>query len=201
MFRAYTNRGKAWETLQSWWILLTLFPFGIASFLSFLYIGLRVKNWRWIIYGLVYLGGAIAVFATSGTVNYVGIWSATVITLWIVSIIHAIKVRSAFLIQLDVYQAGEKSREQQRIDRLRQEAQAKFQPSSIPSPTQFKPPAPKTKTEPNMRSFTGNDASPNESQQTEAKLLNPSNTSNTSHTSDDSATNISPSGNGRRVDV
>ncbi|GGG07917.1 hypothetical protein [Paenibacillus aceti] len=196
MFRAYTNRGKGWETLQSWWILLTLFPLGVASFLSFLYIGLRVKNWRWIIYGLVYLGGAIAVFATSE-----GVSAIIAITLWIVSIIHAIKVRSAFLIQLDVYKSGEKSREQQRIDRLRQEAQAKFQPSSFPSPTQLKPPAPKIKTEPNMRSFTGNDASPNESQQTEANPLHPANTSNTSHASDDSATKLSSSGNGRRVDV
>lgn len=148
MLRTYTDRGKAWETANSWWVLLTLGPFGITSFLSFLYIGFKVRHLRWKIAGMLYL----AIFSVSfylvmselgRTVEGLGV--AIVLSMWIVSIVHAFRVRSAFLIQLDVYKANEKVRTQQKMTQIRQEAEAKFQTTG--KNTQFQPPVPKKKAE------------------------------------------------------
>lgn len=182
MIKIYTDRGRVWETANSWWVLLTIVPFGIASFLSFLYIGFRVKHRLWLICGLVYLGATIAAFALSG-----GISTAIAVSAWILSIMHALKVRSSFLIQLDVYKANEKAREQQEIEQIRQEAQAKFQVAGNTTP--FKPPAPRTKTEPEIRNLTADD-----SQEIRHIVASPPNTS------DAPTTNKAQSGNGRRVD-
>ncbi|GAA0378236.1 hypothetical protein [Paenibacillus motobuensis] len=183
MIKTYTDRGRAWETVNSWWVLLTFAPFGLGSFLSFLYIGFRVKHWPWLIYGLIYLGATIAAFSLSG-----GISTAIAVSSWIISIIHAFKTRSSFLIQLDVYKANEKVREQHKMDRLRQEAQAKFQ---IPdSTTQFKPPVPKVKSESDVRNFAVDDTQ-KENRQAESA---------TSDASDAPPTNTTQTGNGRRVD-
>ena len=46
------RRGFLWKVLQSWWILL-LFTI-IGNWIAFLYIGLRVRNWRWVGWSVVY---------------------------------------------------------------------------------------------------------------------------------------------------
>ncbi|HFL3236627.1 TPA: hypothetical protein ACG3KH_004060, partial [Clostridioides difficile] len=122
MVKTYTNRGKAWELVNSWWVLLTLVPFGVVSYIPFLYIGLRVKNQRWRIYGFVYLVIFIAALLTTAA----GVGAAIAISLWVITLIHAFKIRPAYLIQLDVYKANEKVSDQKMILKLRQEAEAKF---------------------------------------------------------------------------
>ncbi|KHF31919.1 hypothetical protein CM49_05843 [Paenibacillus sp. P1XP2] len=81
MVKTYTNRGKAWELVNSWWVLLTLVPFGLLSFISFLYIGMRVKNQRWKIYGFIYLAIIIAALLTT----VAGIGAAIAISLWVMT--------------------------------------------------------------------------------------------------------------------
>lgn len=185
MFKTYTNHGRAWEIANSWWVLLTFAPFGIASFLSFLYIGFQVKHRRWQIWGIVYLGAFITAFALNET--SAGLSAAIAVALWIVSVVHAFRIRPAFLVQLDVYKANEKVRNQQKNSQLRQEAEAKFQ--SAGSTTQFKPPVPKKKAEADQPERAGN-----EEQDAEhlGKTDGPA--------ADAPATTLNQTGNGRRID-
>lgn len=46
-----TKRGAAWEWLHSWWMLFIFMPFAITSFFAFLFIGIKVRNSKWIMYG------------------------------------------------------------------------------------------------------------------------------------------------------
>ncbi|GIO22147.1 helix-hairpin-helix domain-containing protein [Oceanobacillus sp. J11TS1] len=55
MRSAITPMGKKWEYLHSFWMLWLLFPFGFSSFISFFYIGVRVRKLKWIIAGFIYL--------------------------------------------------------------------------------------------------------------------------------------------------
>ncbi|MEC0330080.1 hypothetical protein P4H42_10650 [Paenibacillus macerans] len=188
MFRTYTERGKAWEIANSWWILLTLVPFAMTSFIAFLYIGLRVKLWRWKIWGIVYLAGTIVAFSTTA----IGIGAAIALSVWVASIIHAFNVRPVFLIQLDVYKANEKVRSQQKITQMRQEAEAKFQAAG--STTQFKPPAPKKKTEADQPERAGNEEHKAEHRE---KTDTPA---TDAPAADTPATNLNQTGSGRRID-
>ncbi|MCM3703200.1 hypothetical protein [Paenibacillus macerans] len=183
MFRTYTERGKAWEITNSWWILLTLVPFAMTSFIAFLYIGLRVKQRRWQIWGIVYLAAMIPAFSTTA----IGIGAAIALSVWVASIVHAFNVRPAFLIQLDVYKANEKVRSQQKATQLRQEAEAKFQAAG--STTQFKPPAPKKKAEADQPERAGNEEQEAEHRE---KTEGPA--------ADAPATNLNQTGSGRRID-
>lgn len=122
MDKIYTDRGKSWEMKNSWWVLLTFVPFGIISFIAFLYTGSKVKNQRWRLYGFVYLAVLIIAFAIAVT----GIGAAVALTLWIVTIIHAFKIRPAYLVQLDVLKNNEQQMANQEITKLREEAEAKF---------------------------------------------------------------------------
>jgi len=118
----YTDRGKTWELANSWWILLTFPPIGMTSFIAFLYTGIKVKNQRWKIYGFIYLAVFILVIAFNITDISAGIF----LVLWIVSIVHAFKIRPAYLVQLDFLKSHENELINQEVSKLRQEAEAKF---------------------------------------------------------------------------
>ncbi|WP_214484648.1 helix-hairpin-helix domain-containing protein [Bacillus sp. SM2101] len=135
----YTGKGKYWELTNSWWILLTLLPFGITSFISFLFVGVRVKKPRWIVYGLVYLAVCIVVFILPTS----GITALTALLFWIISVIHAYKIRPIYLIQLDVLQSKEKVLDNQKYSKLRQEAKERF---NVSESTITRPPKPQTAT-------------------------------------------------------
>lgn len=117
MSKVYTVKGKLWELLNSWWILLTFLPLGITSFLAFLYIGFKVKKRRWIIFGFAYL--IIMFFLFKSPPMIMDLLLALV---WIISIIHVFKIRPVYLIYLDVLISHQKSFEQ-KITELRQEAE------------------------------------------------------------------------------
>lgn len=126
MARNYTNRGNKWEWVNSWWILLTLSPLGIASFIAFFYVGYKVKHKKWRLFGFVYLGALTIVFSTpdSGIGVLVGLSS------WVISIIHAFRIRPAYLIQLDVLKENQLIIHQEKISKLRQEAAERFERST-----------------------------------------------------------------------
>ncbi|ERH54745.1 MULTISPECIES: hypothetical protein [Bacillus amyloliquefaciens group] len=113
-----TKRGTWWEVLHSWWLLLTFAPFALTAFLAFFYIGYRAKNKKWLKYGLIYfiiLAIAFVLPSTPGV--YI------VLPLWGISIIHGLKVRAAYLIQLDVFKQNVEARA---FEAVRHEAEAKF---------------------------------------------------------------------------
>ncbi|MCT2537156.1 rhomboid family intramembrane serine protease [Aquibacillus koreensis] len=93
MLKAFTMGTKSWRFLNSWWILLTLFPFGLTSFLAFLYVGYTAKNHRWKIYGIFYLSILLVFFFAPTTDT----WLAILILSWIISVIHSFKIRTAYL--------------------------------------------------------------------------------------------------------
>ncbi|WP_172195827.1 helix-hairpin-helix domain-containing protein [Saccharibacillus qingshengii] len=117
---AYTNRGTKWEWAASWWILLTIVPFGLTSFIGFIYAGSATGNRRWTMYGYVYLAAVIVAMLTTA----VGIGAFIAVAVWVISIIHAFKIRPAFLIQLDMRIRNKKALNEQRVSQLRQEAES-----------------------------------------------------------------------------
>ena len=113
---AITQRGKLWEILHSWWILLTLSPLCSLSWAGFGYAFLRIWKFKYLLYTLLYLTPLIAmiymaeVYPTQETreqqaaedgfdiSDFIIFYS---IIMWIVSIVHAFIARKEFLIHLD----------------------------------------------------------------------------------------------------
>ncbi|KXZ13110.1 hypothetical protein AXI59_09315 [Bacillus nakamurai] len=113
-----TKRGAWWEVLHSWWLLLTFVPFALTSFFAFFYIGYRAKNKHWLKYGLIYfIILAIAYFLPSKPGVYI------VLPLWVITIVHGLKVRAAYLIQLDVFKQRVEARA---FEAVRHEAESRF---------------------------------------------------------------------------
>ncbi|MGD8191873.1 ComEA family DNA-binding protein [Brevibacillus ginsengisoli] len=95
-----------------------------------------MKNQRWRIWGVIYL----LVFIVALYPPSKNIGAVIALTLWIGSIIHAIKIRPAYLVQLDVLKENEKALDNQKISKLRQEAEAKF---NVTENKKSQPPQPK----------------------------------------------------------
>lgn len=120
-----TSRGKGWEWFQSWYILLTL-PFGLTTFMAFLYVGYRVRNWLWFAFGAAYLAGVVFFFsripaADSGVkaedwimFSYLG--------MYLLGIVHAFIIRKKFLLTLDAHMQNQVIAD----DRLRTKIQADY---------------------------------------------------------------------------
>ena len=99
-----TGRGKGWEWFQSWYILLTL-PFGVTTFLAFLYTGFRVMRFLWIGFGAAYLALIIFIIgripeADSG-VKAEDWLMLSWLGMYLVGIVHALIIRKKFLLLLD----------------------------------------------------------------------------------------------------
>jgi len=103
----HTTRGTGWETRQSWFMLLFL---TVALYwLPLVYMGLRVLEFRWVIYGLLYAlpGALFALVKASGfvgdasgggaTLDYLG---RTVGAFWFFALVHTWNARGEFLIRL-----------------------------------------------------------------------------------------------------
>src|SRR5699024_4526359 len=60
-----TPLGKRWENLHSFWLiwLLAFWKYGYLSFISFFYIGIRARKWKWILSGFIYLIIVIVYFS------------------------------------------------------------------------------------------------------------------------------------------
>jgi DNA uptake protein ComE-like DNA-binding protein len=103
----YTSRGTGWETRQSWFMLLFL---TVALYwVPLVYMGLRVLEFRWAIYGLLYaLPGALFALVKAGSsagdasgagvsLDYLG---RTAGAFWFFALIHTWNARGEFLIRL-----------------------------------------------------------------------------------------------------
>jgi DNA uptake protein ComE-like DNA-binding protein len=103
----HTSRGTGWETRQSWFLLLFLTV--VLYWVPLVYMGLRVLEFRWVIYGLLYaLPGAV--FALVKASGFAGDASAGGISLdylgrsagafWFFALFHTWNARGEFLIRL-----------------------------------------------------------------------------------------------------
>jgi hypothetical protein len=99
-----TSKGNRWELLHSLWIGWT-FTLGFFSWVAFVYIGLRTRHTRWILWALFYATPlilfAIPAQRSAGWTNLT--LSATMV-LGLVSIVHAFLVRKEYLLRLELLQ-------------------------------------------------------------------------------------------------
>ena len=101
MGKEITVRGKKWERQNSLWVIWSFFGFSSISFLN---IGIKTKEKKWIITGIIYFvvlwGGIIIAGDASGKVGE--ILSDVVAILYIVSIVHTFLVRKSYLKKYDM---------------------------------------------------------------------------------------------------
>lgn len=147
---AVTNRGPGWEWRHSWWILLTL-GFGLLSGPAFLYAGRKARTRKWVIAGFFYLLSwvALGVLPTKPKTPPAGAPPAAVaepaspipysetandvvggifMTLWLVSMVHAVWVRNEYLRRLDAVHGTDP------YAHLRREVAAETEFPGVPAP-------------------------------------------------------------------
>jgi DNA uptake protein ComE-like DNA-binding protein len=119
--KGYTTRGRGWEARQSWFLVFFLFFF--TYWVPLVYMGLRVLQFRWVIYGFIYAGPAailgimlgtsdmaraaaesapqqaadMAVAAHVGALRYAWYSAAA---FWVFALIHTWMAREEFLMRL-----------------------------------------------------------------------------------------------------
>ncbi len=105
---------RSWELLHSLWIILTFTYF--TNWLAFIYVGLRTRNRRWSLYGVIYL------FPFIISQFVVGLYDNSAVTVgkdvvisnpatdvmgyifmiaWLISIVHAFYIRKEYLLRLE----------------------------------------------------------------------------------------------------
>lgn len=96
-----TPLGKSWEWRNSIWLIWLLFPFGFATFISFLYIGIRARRTRWIVSSMIYFAITLVYFYISDNYDIEHIAFETimviVLTAWITAWIQAFRARREYL--------------------------------------------------------------------------------------------------------
>lgn len=92
--KGYTTRGRRWEWRESWFLLffLTFFLYWVPL----VYMGLRVLQFRWVVYGILYAGPAALLLLMIGS-TYAW-YSAS--AFWIFALIHTWVAREEFLMRL-----------------------------------------------------------------------------------------------------
>jgi DNA uptake protein ComE-like DNA-binding protein len=98
--KGYTTRGRRWEWRQSWFLFFFLTYF--LYWVPLVYMGLRVLQFRWVVYGILYAGpAALLVFmigtADAGAVRYA--WYSTS-AFWVFALINTWVAREEFLMRL-----------------------------------------------------------------------------------------------------
>lgn len=101
MGKEITVRGKKWERKNSLWVIWSFFGFSSISFLN---IGIKAKEKKWIITGIIYFvvlwGGMIIAGDMPGKAGE--ILADAMMILYIVSIVHPFLVRKSYLKKYDM---------------------------------------------------------------------------------------------------
>jgi len=104
---------RSWELLHSLWIILTFTYF--TNGLAFIYAGIRAKNRKWSLYGVIYLIPFViteifmSYFINPSMVNAEGVVTDSFINTvsslflipWLISIGHAFYIRKEYLMRLE----------------------------------------------------------------------------------------------------
>lgn len=110
-----TSRGRKWEILHSLWVGWT-FTLGFFNWIAFLYIGLRVRRLKWIVWGIVYSVPFVLAMIFAGTPAFEGrIGDLTIVLtllLGVISIVHAFRVRKEYILRLSVLQEDTPERDE-----------------------------------------------------------------------------------------
>lgn len=104
-----TPYGKKWEMARSIWMVWVFFPFALTAFISFLYIGIKMKKKKWIIAGAIYfvIMAQYFFFFSDYPIDhlYFDISMGIILTGWIISCMHVVLARREYL-QLLAQQMG-----------------------------------------------------------------------------------------------
>jgi hypothetical protein len=103
--RPATSKGRRWELLHSLWIGWT-FTLGFFGWLAFVYIGLRTRHSRWVLWAVLYATPLVLLLLFRPES---GSWQANLnvsatLALGVVSIVHAFLVRKEYLLRLELLQ-------------------------------------------------------------------------------------------------
>lgn len=104
---------RSWELLRSLWIILTFTYF--TNWLAFIYAGIRARNRKWSLYGIIYLlPFAITEIFMSYYINpsmvnaqgvvtdpFINVMSSLFLIPWLISIGHAFYIRKEYLLRLE----------------------------------------------------------------------------------------------------
>ena len=82
------------ELKASWWVGLTLVPFGVTAWAAFLYAGLRGGRRLWTGLALLYFVLTFGGWALSGSASSEDFGFAVVFLSWLAAIGHALAIRS-----------------------------------------------------------------------------------------------------------
>jgi|SRR5690625_89627 len=102
MSKSITPLGRKWEMANSIWMIWLFFPFAFSLFISFLHIGVRAKQLKWFMSGLIYLGIVINFFIVSEfeleDTLYGDISFGVLLFSWVIGIAHAFLARPKYLV-------------------------------------------------------------------------------------------------------
>ena len=139
-----TRKGRAWEWLQSWWLLLAAAG-GILTFLAFLFIGARTRTRKWLLWGTLYFVATVLVLTLTGDRETSGQWGSVVLFFWMFGLVHAFRARPEFLMRLEATQAGG-GRTREDLEAMRREIAAEYgiphQPPPVLQPEPVRASAP-----------------------------------------------------------
>lgn len=96
-----TPYGKKWEMAHSVWMIWVFFPFALTAFISFVYVGIKMKQRKWIVAGIIYFAIMAQYFFYFSNYPidhlYFDISMGIILTGWIVSCMHAVLARREYL--------------------------------------------------------------------------------------------------------
>lgn len=99
-----TAKGKRWEILHSLWIGWT-FTLGFFNWIAFLYIGLRARRRRWLLWGLFYaLPFTLAMLSPDLNSSLGDLIVFLTLAMGVVGILHAFAIRREYLVRLEALQ-------------------------------------------------------------------------------------------------
>ncbi|MBU5468595.1 helix-hairpin-helix domain-containing protein [Virgibacillus sp. MSJ-26] len=102
MSKSITPLGRKWEMANSIWMIWLFVPFGFTFFISFLHIGVRARQLKWLIAGFIYFGIVMNVFIIADTklsdTLYEDISYGLLFFSWSIGIAHAFLVRRKYLV-------------------------------------------------------------------------------------------------------
>ncbi|MFC7371419.1 ComEA family DNA-binding protein [Fictibacillus iocasae] len=122
MSKGITQKGKAWEWGNSLWMLWALVTFGLFNYISFFYIGYRVKQRKWTLAGVLYSIPFILMIIFSETTDEdhwsYGLTLAIYFICSTISFFHVFVVRKEYLLRLE--KMKDSRFEEKELERLRQ---------------------------------------------------------------------------------
>ena len=87
-------RSRRWRLRHSLWMLPAIVGFGLFTWVSFLYIGVRAKRSGWLAAAGLYFAGTVAVFVIDGLAGNASalesVYVVLMLAMWIGGTVHAV---------------------------------------------------------------------------------------------------------------